>query len=186
MSPKVSQGALKRALGRLALLRFFPQNNSEAVTGVAEILSAICSDDTDLAELVHEVLANHNDWCGPLSLRETQAGILGKRAAAERQRILDERTAEARRQNRIHESDCPGYCIELNEEHKTVDVSFCRATFGDGWPPAAQCGRGPALQAKDPAFCQHRLVEELAARPGWRADSERWKEFYESLGGVKP
>jgi hypothetical protein len=48
----ISEACLKRALGRVALLRFFPQNNPEALAAVAELLSEMCADGAALARAV--------------------------------------------------------------------------------------------------------------------------------------
>lgn len=56
---------LRRALSRLALLRFFPQNNPEALAAVAELLSEMCADGAALARAVDSILREYSDWPGP-------------------------------------------------------------------------------------------------------------------------
>jgi hypothetical protein len=69
----VSQQKLAEALGRLALMRRFP-NNPYALAALAEILKDICKTDEELAALVRDTLRTHDEWCGPVSLRRVHDG----------------------------------------------------------------------------------------------------------------
>jgi hypothetical protein len=72
----ISEACLKRALGRVALLRFFPQNNPEALAAVAELLSEMCADGAALARAVDSILRECSDWPGPSEFQRTVAYAL--------------------------------------------------------------------------------------------------------------
>jgi hypothetical protein len=65
----ISQQKLAEALGRLALLKRFP-NSPHALAALAEILKELCKSDEELTVLVREVLRTCDEWCGPATLRE--------------------------------------------------------------------------------------------------------------------
>lgn len=59
---------VKRALGSLSLLRFFPADE-EARAMLGEILAAMCPNDEACEWLVRRTLELHNEWPGPVELR---------------------------------------------------------------------------------------------------------------------
>lgn len=59
---------VKRALGSLSLLRFFPADE-EARAMLGEILAAMCPNDEACEWLVRRTLEVHNEWPGPVELR---------------------------------------------------------------------------------------------------------------------
>jgi hypothetical protein len=56
-------------VGRLTLLRFFPQN-AHAVAELARIINELCANDAEGARLTDRVLRLHDQWPGPLELRK--------------------------------------------------------------------------------------------------------------------
>jgi hypothetical protein len=59
---------VRRAVGSLSLLRFFPADD-EARGMLGEILAAMCPDDDACDWLVRRTLELHNEWPGPVELR---------------------------------------------------------------------------------------------------------------------
>ena len=57
-------------VGRLTLLRFFPQN-PHAVAELARIIAELCATDAEGARLTDRLLREHDQWPGPLELRRS-------------------------------------------------------------------------------------------------------------------
>jgi hypothetical protein len=55
-------------VGRLTLLRFFPQN-AHAVAELARIVNELCASDAEGTRLTDRLLREHDQWPGPLELR---------------------------------------------------------------------------------------------------------------------
>ena len=67
----ISDPVLKSAMGRIALLRFFPAGNDDALAALAEILQELCADDTQLARAMVAVSKEHVEWPGLGAFQET-------------------------------------------------------------------------------------------------------------------
>jgi hypothetical protein len=63
----ISDSAIRRALKRIALLKFFPSGNAEALATVAEMLGELYSSDGDVERAVSNLLhdAEMAEWPGP-------------------------------------------------------------------------------------------------------------------------
>jgi hypothetical protein len=169
----VTNSKVEESLGRLSALKWFP-TNAYALVAITEILKEVCPEDSDATNLIREVLATHNEWPGPLTLRTVHNAIVQRRRAAEEDVLLRKRRAEACAQRDVHESGCSGYSVDLNDDDHTVSVDFCNKIFGDDWTDRTECRKGDSLHEKDPDLCKRRLAEELASHPGWLTRDQFW------------
>ncbi len=161
----VTKEKLEKALGRLALLRRFP-SHPQALVALGEILRETCPNDTDLAELVHEVLKTSDDWCGPAAIRKTYKELVKRRNEAEAERLRQERIAAACIERKKHEEECSGYGVDINKEDKTVFAYFCNKYFGDFYDHV-MCRCGDKLAASDKQAVRRIAAETLASHPGF-------------------
>jgi hypothetical protein len=62
----ISEAAMRRALNRLALLKFFPSGNAEAVAFVAGMIRELYTEDADVDKAVSNILhdPNWSEWPG--------------------------------------------------------------------------------------------------------------------------
>jgi hypothetical protein len=72
----ISDTAMRRALGQLALLRFFPGNNSHGLGAVAGMLAGLCRNDAELARVAAEAVRQFDEWPGPASFVDWGRSIL--------------------------------------------------------------------------------------------------------------
>jgi hypothetical protein len=63
----ISDTAMRRALGQLALLRFFPGNNPHGLGAMAGMLAELCRNDAELARIAAEAVRQFDEWPGPAS-----------------------------------------------------------------------------------------------------------------------
>jgi hypothetical protein len=163
---------LEECLGSLSTLRYFP-SNPFAIQAVAEIVREVCQTDDEALTLTQEVLRGLNEWCGPGSFRKAYMDLIEKRKEAESKRISAERIAGYLPERSIHEATCPGYTVCLDGDNQTVFVHFCTTQWGDWWD-GVKCRKGDALEAVDAGLCKRLLFLELASRPGWLSEDDRW------------
>jgi len=167
----VTNTRLEECLGRLSALKWFPANPF-AIAAITELLRDLCPTDDDATALVREVLAECDEWCGPLTLRKTRARIVERDQAAERERKLKAAYVVWSARRREHEDACCGYQIDVDGDIHTVEVRTCNETFGspdiDRWN-WLRCRKGEALER---GFTERLLRSELAARPGWISADE--------------
>lgn len=62
----ISESVLRRALGRIALLKYFPAGNSEAIAAVAEMFGEVCQSDAQVDHAVTGLLRDveMSEWPG--------------------------------------------------------------------------------------------------------------------------
>lgn len=62
----ISETVLRRALGRMALLKYFPFGNPDAVAEVAEMFAELCSTDAEVEHVVKKLLRDPDmaEWPG--------------------------------------------------------------------------------------------------------------------------
>lgn len=66
----ISDKVMRRALGRLSLLKYFPAA-PEALVVLAEILGEKCANDEQLTAVVARLLSDFDEWPGPRSFQES-------------------------------------------------------------------------------------------------------------------
>jgi hypothetical protein len=59
---------ITECVGRLSLIRFFPQNRF-AIAELARIVNELCVNDAEGDRLTDEALRRFDEWCGPVALR---------------------------------------------------------------------------------------------------------------------
>jgi hypothetical protein len=67
----ISVACLNRSIGRIALLKFFPAANEDALEALAEVLSELCADDGQLGRAMAAVSKEHVEWPGLGAFQET-------------------------------------------------------------------------------------------------------------------
>jgi hypothetical protein len=164
-------GNMSECLGRLSLLKRFP-GNPHALAELGKILNE-CRGDAEATEVVDSLIQEFDEWPGPRSVRQARANVAERKAAAERQRKLLVDQANWRKERAGHEATCLGFSVYLYEDEQTVCVTTCREHFGDPYR-GYTCRRGDELIERDRGFCERKLAEELAARPGWMDEWARW------------
>ncbi len=62
----ISDATMRRALGRIALLKYFPVGNAEALTAVAEMISELYSEDAHVEQAISKLLHDPEmaEWPG--------------------------------------------------------------------------------------------------------------------------
>jgi hypothetical protein len=157
-------------------LRRFPANPF-AIKAIAETLKELCSTDQEALALVGEVLSRFDEFPGLVTMRRVHHELRESQAAnARAEWVRAERSAHGPERD-AHEATCRGYRVELNEEHKTVHVSFCGYSFGDITLDLA-CRKGYDLRNNEPTACERILAAELAVRPGWISDNHWLDETF--------
>ena len=68
-SRKITTADLKRAIGRLKCMKFFPAADAEMIAALMEELLHICHDAARLFWLVSRAVALYPEWCGVAELR---------------------------------------------------------------------------------------------------------------------
>jgi hypothetical protein len=68
-----SKEGIRRALERLALLKYFPASNPVVFEEVSAILLDRCKSDQQLEATVSGILSTSSEWPGPASFRESLA-----------------------------------------------------------------------------------------------------------------
>jgi hypothetical protein len=171
----ISGTTLRRALNRIALLKYFPATNVDALAVTGEIVQELCQTDADVNELTQRLLATNDEWPGPKTLRETWSLIAGEHREAERAQQVRRVLAAATVARDAHEAGCSGHAVTLDCDNSTVSVSRCRQPFGEDpvepwrW---LRCRKGDAV---DSELLDQILAAELSAHPGWLSMDEYFR-----------
>ena len=62
----ISDATMRRALGRIALLKYFPAGNAEALTAVAEMIAELYTEDAHVEQAISKLLHDPDmaEWPG--------------------------------------------------------------------------------------------------------------------------
>lgn len=139
----------------------FPGSDPDVLAALGRELNGMCGDDAAAEQLRKKLVEDYETWPGIFEVWR----LAGKQKQ-DRERAALLRDAEATRA--AHEAECPGFCVEINEQRKTVSVELCNKVFvAVPWSYEFQereliCRRGADIDR------EKLLSEELAKRgAGW-------------------